>query len=78
MNARIVLMPGDGIGPEVTSAASRVLTRVAEVFGHHFEFVETLIGGAAVRASLPALPPETLASAKAADAPSAAIPRGRP
>jgi 3-isopropylmalate dehydrogenase len=68
MNARIVVMPGDGIGPEVTSAAVRVLQAVATAFGHTFEFTHALIGGAAIRASQPALPAETLAAAKGCDA----------
>jgi len=61
-------MPGDGIGPEVTSAVVRVLGQVAGTFGHEFEFQEALIGGAAIRAGLPALPAETVAAAKGADA----------
>jgi 3-isopropylmalate dehydrogenase len=68
VNARIVTMPGDGIGPEVTAAAVRVLSRVGESFGHSFQFIETLIGGAALRRGRPALPPETVAAAKSADA----------
>ena len=68
MNARIVLMPGDGIGPEVTAAAVQVLTRVAETGGHAFDFIETLIGGAAIRAGQSPLPAETSAAARAADA----------
>ena len=68
MNARIVLMPGDGIGPEVTTAARRVLSRVAEVHGHTFQFIDTLIGGAALRAGQSALPAETLAAARASHA----------
>lgn len=61
-------MPGDGIGPEVIAAAVQVLGRVAARFGHTFQFTNTLIGGAALRAGQPALPPDTLAAAKAADA----------
>jgi 3-isopropylmalate dehydrogenase len=65
---KIVVMPGDGIGPEVTRAAVRVLTRIGEMFGHAFTFEETLIGGAAIRAGQTPLPKETLAAAKSADA----------
>jgi 3-isopropylmalate dehydrogenase len=36
MEAKIVLLPGDGIGPEVTAAAVQVLTSVAQQFGHTF------------------------------------------
>jgi 3-isopropylmalate dehydrogenase len=68
VNARIVLLPGDGIGPEVVAAASRVLSRVGGKFGHTFQFVEAAIGAAAIRAGLPALPPVTLAAAKSAQA----------
>ena len=68
MTARIVVMPGDGIGPEVTSSAVRVLEAVAKAFGHTFEFAQVLIGGAAIRAGQPPLPAETAAAAKGADA----------
>ena len=68
MNARIVLLPGDGIGPEVIDAAAAVLQRVAEHFDHTFVFTEQLIGGAALEAGRPALPPETLRAAQESDA----------
>lgn len=68
MNARIALLPGDGIGPEVTAAAASVLSRVADRFHHHFTTSEHPIGGAAIRAGLPPLPPGTLEAAKSADA----------
>jgi 3-isopropylmalate dehydrogenase len=68
VNARIVLMPGDGIGPEVIAAAAAVLRRVAAVFGHSFELIDTLIGGAALRRNRPPLPPETADAARSADA----------
>ena len=68
MHKRVVVMPGDGIGPEVTAAAVRVLTRVGETFGHSFEFIDTLVGGAALRAGEAALPASTIAAAKGADA----------
>jgi len=68
VNARIVLLPGDGIGPEVVDAAAAVLQRVAEHGGHTFVFTEHLIGGAALEAGRPALPPETLGAAQQADA----------
>lgn len=68
MKASIVLIPGDGVGPEVTRAAARILTRTAEVFGHTFEFTEALIGGAAIRVRQTALPADTVAASKSADA----------
>ncbi|HVB34796.1 MAG TPA: 3-isopropylmalate dehydrogenase [Patescibacteria group bacterium] len=44
----IVLLPGDGIGPEVTRSAAQVLTDCAHEFGHSFELIEQPIGGAAI------------------------------
>ena len=60
MKARIAVLGGDGIGPEVTAQAVRVLQAVARKFGHEFEFPEALIGGAAIDASGSALPPRTI------------------
>ena len=68
MNAGIVLLPGDGIGPEVTQAAVRVLQVVAEKFGHTFVFSEYAIGGCAIDLFGAPLPEETLAACKQADA----------
>ena len=68
MKANIVLLPGDGIGPDVVDSAVRVLNRVAERFGHEWAFSKQLIGGVALKAGLPPLPDETLAAAKKADA----------
>ena len=68
MNARLLLLPGDGIGPEVVRAASAVLVRVAERFGHGLTFQEGLIGGAALRAGREPLPDATLEAARSADA----------
>src|SRR5262249_36568914 len=64
----ILVLPGDGIAPEVTDQAVRVLEMVANEFGHRFTFVRGLIGGAAIDATGLALPPETLESCVAADA----------
>jgi 3-isopropylmalate dehydrogenase len=64
---QILLLPGDGIGPEVVAGAKRVLEAVAAAFGHQFTFREELIGGAALRRGLPPLPESTLAAARAAD-----------
>jgi 3-isopropylmalate dehydrogenase len=64
----IVVLPGDGVGPEVTQAATAVLTVVGDFFGHKFRFREHLIGGAAIDATGDPLPPETVAACLAADA----------
>src|SRR3954470_12587216 len=68
MKATIVLLPGDGIGPEVVAEARAVLEVVAHRFGHHFSFSDHLIGGAAIDATSEALPATTLAAAKRSDA----------
>ncbi len=60
MKARITVLGGDGIGPEVTGQAVRVLQAVAKKFGHDFEFTTALIGGAAIDATGSALPPATV------------------
>ena len=48
MKKNIVLLPGDGIGPEVTHAAASVLKECAREFHHQFEFQEHPVGGAAI------------------------------
>jgi len=68
MKAGIVLLPGDGIGPEVARAAHRVLTEIARLGGHEFTFTTQLIGGCSIDASGVALTPEVLDSCKKADA----------
>ncbi|MBB3342203.1 3-isopropylmalate dehydrogenase [Luteimonas sp. RC10] len=68
MHADIVVLPGDGIGPEVTAATVEVLQAVAHRFGHHFTLHEHLIGGAAIDATGQPLPDATLAAARDADA----------
>jgi 3-isopropylmalate dehydrogenase len=68
MNADIVLLPGDGIGPEVVDAAVRVLGRVGEVFGHRWTFDSRPIGGVALRAGQGALPADTVKAAKSSAA----------
>ena len=47
MNAKIMLLPGDGIGPEVVAEARRVLDATAARFGHTFDYHQGLIGGGA-------------------------------
>jgi 3-isopropylmalate dehydrogenase len=68
MRASILLLPGDGIGPEVIAAAAEVLRAVSSRFNHQFDLREALIGGAALRRGLTPLPDETLAAARAANA----------
>src|SRR5919204_1230556 len=68
MKLRITVLPGDGIGPEVTSEAVRVLRTVAEFSGYEFLFQERPFGGAAYRASGTPLPPATLDACLESDA----------
>jgi 3-isopropylmalate dehydrogenase len=64
MNASILLLPGDGIGPEVVAAAASVLRAIGSRFNHQFTLDEGTIGGAALRKGLAPLPAETLAAAR--------------
>ena len=64
VSLRIVTLPGDGIGPEVTAAAVRVL----DALPLEVEVEEHLFGGAAIHAHGDPLPPETLAACRGADA----------
>ena len=59
MQAKITLLPGDGIGPEVLAEAVKVLNAVANKHGHQFSYQEGLIGAAAIDATGSPLPDET-------------------
>src|SRR5438874_12092046 len=65
---KIAVLPGDGIGQEVTPEAVRVLRGVGKRDGVTFEFEEALIGGVAIDAAGTPLPSETLALCRNADA----------
>ncbi len=67
MKAKIVLLPGDGVGPEVTDQARAVLEAVAKKSGHEFSFETQLIGGIAIDQTGDPLPTATLEACKAAD-----------
>jgi 3-isopropylmalate dehydrogenase len=68
MNLKILLLPGDGVGVEVTRAAVQVLETVAKKFSHTLELSEALIGGVAIHKTGNPLPDDTLVKAHAADA----------
>lgn len=68
MKARLAILPGDGIGPEVTRCACGLLDAVARRGGHTFEFQEAAMGGAAIDATGSPLPPETLEICQRSDA----------
>jgi 3-isopropylmalate dehydrogenase len=68
MLLNLTILPGDGIGPEVTAEAVRVLETVAEMFGHELKLAQKNIGGAALLASNDPLPQDTLQSCLSAGA----------
>ena len=68
MNLKILLLPGDGIGAEVTTAATDVLKAVASKFGHTLELTEGLLGGIAIHKTGSPFPKETELLAQQADA----------
>ncbi|HEY3343360.1 MAG TPA: 3-isopropylmalate dehydrogenase [Anaerolineaceae bacterium] len=68
MEANIVLLPGDGVGPEVVGQAVRVLEKIAADYHHRFSFSEHLMGGCSIDRYGVALTDEVLAAARAADA----------
>jgi 3-isopropylmalate dehydrogenase len=68
MNLKILVLPGDGIGTEVTREAVRVLQRVATKFNHAVELTEGLLGGIAIHKTGTPFPDETASLAAEADA----------
>ena len=68
MATLITLLPGDGIGPDVTASARQALEAVADRYGHSFNYREALIGGAAIDAVANPLPDETIEACEAASA----------
>jgi 3-isopropylmalate dehydrogenase len=68
MRLRITTLPGDGIGPEVTAQATRVLQTISGIHGYRFEFEEHAIGGVAIKNHGSPLPRRTLDACLASDA----------
>jgi 3-isopropylmalate dehydrogenase len=68
MSLKIALLPGDGIGPEVTEEAVRILKNVAEISGKSFTFSTHAIGGVAIDGEGTGLPHSTLQACLGADA----------
>ena len=68
MKKNILIVPGDGIGQEVTVVGQKVLEKIAARFGHEFIFDHALMGHAAIEATGNPLPDETLAKMRATDA----------
>ena len=67
MKYTIAVLPGDGIGPEVTTEGKHALDAIGQVFSHQFEFVEGLVGGIAIDETGIALPEETIEISRRAD-----------
>lgn len=65
---KILIIPGDGIGPEVTSCGKAVLQQIAATLGHTFIFDDAIMGHTAIEATGNSLPDETLSKAKKSDA----------
>jgi 3-isopropylmalate dehydrogenase len=68
MKKHILIVPGDGIGQEVTAVGKKVLDKIAAKFGHEFTYDSALIGHVAIEATGNPLPEETLQKMKSADA----------
>ncbi|MEM7436155.1 MAG: 3-isopropylmalate dehydrogenase [Myxococcota bacterium] len=68
MKAKITLLPGDGIGPEIVDATRQVLEAVATKSGHTFTFSTHLIGGIAIDQTGVPLPDDTIVACRSADA----------
>ena len=68
MLLNLTILPGDGVGPEVTDEAVRVLEKIAETYNHQLSFTRKPIGGAALLASKDPLPADTLQACLASGA----------
>ena len=67
MEARIAILPGDGIGAEVLDECVKILQGIAKTYGHTLSFEDGLIGGCAIDATGTALPERTLEACRGAD-----------
>lgn len=68
MSRSVLMLPGDGIGPEIVAEAEKVLNKVNDQFGLGLQFETGLVGGAAIDETGEPLPSDTLERAKKADA----------
>jgi 3-isopropylmalate dehydrogenase len=68
MNAKIMLLPRDGIGPEVVEIGQQVLVKIGQKFNHQFEFIDGLIGHASIVENGEAITNKTIEIAKNCDA----------
>jgi len=68
MAYKITVLPGDGIGPEITKVALNALEAAGKLENEEFQFSEELVGGAAIDATGKPLPEQTLERCKQSDA----------
>ena len=68
MKLTIAVLPGDGVGPEVTSQAIKVLKAIALEFDHTFNFKTAAVGATAIDQFKDPLPEKTLSLCKSSDA----------
>ena len=68
MSRSILMLPGDGIGPEIVAEAEKVLRKINEQFGLELHFESALVGGAAIDETDTPLPEDALDKARKADA----------
>jgi len=68
VNFNLTVLPGDGVGPEVTAEAVKVLLAVGRKYGHNFNLDNRLVGGAAIDAEGVAVSKDTLKICKQSDA----------
>lgn len=68
MNFNIAVIKGDGIGPEIVTEAMKVMDKVAEKFGHTFNYTQVLMGGCSIDAAGVPLTDEAIETCKASDA----------
>ena len=68
MNFKVGVIAGDGIGPEVTAEAVKVLNAIGQKYGHSFDYTEILMGGCSIDATGVPLTDEAIEAAKASDA----------
>jgi 3-isopropylmalate dehydrogenase len=68
LKANLILLPGDGIGPEIVDQARRVLLQIAKTSGHDFSFATHVIGGIAIDQTGDPLPQTTLDACRSSDA----------
>ena len=68
MEAKITVLPGDGVGPEIVAEAVKILEAIAKKFGHHFRYIYKDVGGAAIDKHGTPIPKKTIESCQRSDA----------